>query len=145
MPDSCSCLPAVAALYTASATQRILSALKMGHAFITFSTFGPTLEITAGEALMGDSVKLSEVNQVQFTARGLFAGDVVQMVTSHGSTALVKAESNGDMRGVYTMPGPGFAHIEILRSFLPGLPLLPALIANPIYFDAQDFEESSHA
>jgi hypothetical protein len=92
----------------------------MGHAFITFSTFGPTLEMTAGEALMGDSVKLSEVNQVQFTARGLFAGDVVQMVTSHGSTALVKAESNGDMRGVYTCPP--VLRIEILRSFLPGLP-----------------------
>ncbi len=39
------------------------------------------------------------------------------------------------MRGVYTMEAAGFARIEILRGFLPGLPLLPALISNPIYFD----------
>jgi hypothetical protein len=40
------------------------------------------------------------------------------------------------MRGVYTMPAAGFARIEVLRAFLPGLPLLPALVSNPIYFDA---------
>jgi hypothetical protein len=33
------------------------------------------------------------------------------------------------------MQAAGFAYIEVLRSFLPGLPLLPALISNPIYFD----------
>ena len=32
------------------------------------------------------------------------------------------------------MEAAGFARIEILRRFLPGLPLLPALISNPIYF-----------
>jgi hypothetical protein len=39
------------------------------------------------------------------------------------------------MQGNYSIPAPGFARIEILRSFLPGLPLLPALISNPIYFE----------
>jgi hypothetical protein len=33
------------------------------------------------------------------------------------------------------MEAAGFVWLEILRSFLPGLPLLPALISNPIYFD----------
>jgi hypothetical protein len=33
------------------------------------------------------------------------------------------------------MPRPGFARVEVLRSFLPGVPMLPALISNPIYFD----------
>jgi hypothetical protein len=33
------------------------------------------------------------------------------------------------------METPGFARMEIQRGFLPGLPLLPALISNPIYFD----------
>jgi hypothetical protein len=35
------------------------------------------------------------------------------------------------------MDRAGFARIEILRSFVPELPLLPALISNPLYFDAE--------
>jgi hypothetical protein len=113
----------------------ILSALKFGHAFITYSANGPTLEMTAGEAILGDCVEFSKVKQVEYTACGLLTGDVVQVVTAQGNTTLVKVETDGDMCGSYTMPAPGFARIEILRGFLPGLPLLPALISNPIYFD----------
>ncbi len=113
----------------------ILSALKQGHAFITYSASGPVLEMHAGEAMMGDSVKLGAVQQVEYTARGLITGDVVQMVTKSGNKVLVKAEADGEVRGIFPMDGPGFARIEILRGFLPGLPLLPALISNPIYFE----------
>ena len=86
--------------------------------------------------MLGDSVDFSRVRQFEFLVSGLLAGDVVQVVTAHESTPLLKAETDGSMRGVYTMDAPGFARLEVLRSFLPGLPLLPALIANPIYFDA---------
>jgi hypothetical protein len=127
--------PATCVYSMSASSADILTALKLGHAYITFSASGPTLEMTAGEAIMGDSVELSQQKQVEYTARGLMAGDVVQMVTSHGNTALVKAETNGELHGVYTMPAAGFARIEVLRSFLPGLPLLPAAISNPIYFD----------
>jgi len=114
----------------------ILSALRLGHAFITYSANGPTLEMTAGEAILGDRVEFSKVQQVEYSVRGLLAGDLVQMVTSQGNTLLVKAGTAGEMHGVYQMPAGGFARIEILRGFLPGLPLLPALISNPIYFEA---------
>jgi hypothetical protein len=79
-------------------------------------------------------VDFSEVRQLEFRVEGLLAGDVVQVVTSSGNIALIKAETDGGMQGVYDLPAPGFARIEVLRSFLPGLPLLPALISNPIYF-----------
>jgi hypothetical protein len=113
----------------------ILSALKLGHAYITYSVTGPTLELTAGDSILGDSVDFSTVRQLEFSVDGLLAGDVVQVVTSSGSTPLLKAETDGGMQGGYSIPAAGFARIEILRSFLPGLPLLPALISNPIYFD----------
>ncbi len=112
----------------------ILSALKNGHAYITYSVTGPTLELTAGDSMLGESVDFSKVKELEFNVGGLIAGDVVQVVISSGSIPLLKAETEGCMRGGYTMPAPGFARIEILRSFLPGLPLLPALISNPIYF-----------
>ena len=113
----------------------ILSALKHGHAYIIYSAEGPTLEMTAGDALLGDSVDFASVRQMEFQVGGLIAGDVLQVTTNHGSTPVLKAESNGSFQGVYTMDAPGFARLEVLRSFLPGLPLLPALISNPIYFD----------
>jgi hypothetical protein len=113
----------------------ILSALKLGHTYITYSAAGPTLELTASESILGDSVDFSKVKQLELTVGDLIAGDVVQVVTSSGNFPLLKAETNGIMQGGYSMPAPGFAYIQILRSFLPGLPLLPALISNPIYFD----------
>jgi hypothetical protein len=114
----------------------ILSGLREGHAYITFAPNGPTLEMTAGDALPGDSVPFSKVKEIQITASDLLAGDILKVVTTSGSTTILKAETAGSMQGTYTMEVAGFARVEILRGFLPGLPLLPALISNPIYFDA---------
>ena len=113
----------------------ILSGLKQGHAYIIFAPNGPRLEMSAGQAILGDRVPFSSEQVIQITASGLLAGDVLQVVTAQSSTPLLKAESNGTFQGTYTMDAPGFARIEILRVFVPGLPPLPALISNPIYFD----------
>ncbi len=114
----------------------ILAGLRQGHAYLTFAPNGPGLEFTAGDALPGDSVPFAEVREIQISASGLLAGDVLQVVTGGGSTPLLKAETDGKFEGVYRMEAAGFARLEILRGFVPGLPLLPALISNPIYFDA---------
>jgi hypothetical protein len=81
-------------------------------------------------------VPFSKVKEIQITASDLLAGDILKVVTTSGSTTILKAETAGSMQGTYTMEVAGFARVEILRGFLPGLPLLPALISNPIYFDA---------
>jgi hypothetical protein len=114
----------------------ILEGLKQGHAYLTFAPNGPSLEMTAGEAIMGDSVPFSNGSEIQVAVGNLLAGDVLQIITSQGNTPLFKAESNGTFQGTYRMESPGFVRIEILRAFVPGLPLLPALISNPIYFEA---------
>jgi len=114
----------------------ILSGLRQGHAYLTFAPNGPTLEMTAGEALPGDSVPFPKVKEIQISARDLLAGDVIQVATARGSTPILEAGAAGEFQGSYTMEAAGFARLEILRGFVPGLPLLPALISNPIYFDA---------
>jgi hypothetical protein len=115
----------------------ILAALKQGHAYLAFAPNGPTLEMTAGDALPGDSVPFPRVKEIEIKASGLLAGDVLQVVTGGGGTSLLKAETDGKFEGAYTMTSPGFARLEVLRSFAPGiLPLLPAVISNPIYFEA---------
>ena len=114
----------------------ILSALRQGHAYIIYAPNGPTLEFNAGEAILGDTVPWSETRELQISAGGLLAGDILRVVTGMSAETILQAPSNGQFGADYTMKAPGFARIEILRAFLPGLPLLPALISNPIYFEA---------
>jgi hypothetical protein len=118
-----------------SSPSDILSALRLGHAFITFAPNGPTLKLTAGDAILGDTVLWSEVQEIQIDADGLLKGDILRVVTGTSSDIILEAPSPGRFRASYALPAPGFARIEILRSFLPGIPLLPALISNPIYFE----------
>jgi len=125
-------------VYAVSASPAdILSGLRQGHVYITFAPNGPALEMTAGEALPGDSVPFSKVKEIQITISGLLGGDVLQVVTAQGTTPLLNAKTDGRFQGKFTMESPGFVRIEILRGFIPGLPLLPALISNPIYFDPE--------
>jgi hypothetical protein len=127
--------PTTCVYSTSASPTDILAALRAGHAYLTFAPDGPDLEMTAGRAIPGDSVPFPEVKEIQISARGLKAGDVLQVVTGRGAALLGNAESDGEFQKAYSMEGPGFARVEILRGFIPGIPLLPALISNPIYFD----------
>jgi hypothetical protein len=127
--------PTTCVLADSTSPADILRGLRLGHAYVTFAPNGPELEMSAGEAGMGDGVTFPQTSLFQFKASGLLAGDVVQVVTGRGRSTAWKAETDGNLLGEYRMEEPGFARIEILRGFLPGLPLLPALIANPIYFN----------
>lgn len=114
----------------------ILTAIKAGHAYFIFAPNGPTLEMSAGdEIIMGDSVKWAEVKSFTFKVSNLLAGDRVRVVTAKDNDIVWDAPFNGNFEMKYTMKAPGFARVEVIRTFLPGVPLLPALISNPIYFD----------
>jgi hypothetical protein len=114
----------------------ILEALRRGHAYVCFAPDGPTLQASAGEALLGDSLPFDEGRKLKISINGLLAGDVVRVVTAQGVSTLVECTRPGSFQGVHTMQAPGFARIEVLRIFIPGVPPLPALISNPVYFEA---------
>ncbi len=114
----------------------LLDGLREQHAYITFAPNGPVLEMAAGEAMMGDSVPFSAIKELQITASGLLAGDILQVVTASQRTVIFKAETDGKWEGTYPLGSPGFAYVMILRTFVPGPPPLPALVSNPIYFDS---------
>jgi hypothetical protein len=127
--------PTTCVYVMSASTGDILSALKAGHAFITFFPNGPTAALASGDAIMGDSVHWSEGAQLRIEVSGLLRGDVLRVINGQESENLFEALSNGSYQGEYKVQAPGFARVEVLRAFLPGLPLLPALITNPIYFD----------
>ena len=113
----------------------ILAALKAGHAYLTFAPNGPWLELSAGEASLGDTLAWAAGSALDLQAGGLLAGDVVRVVTREASQIVVEAPADGQVLAAVPVAAPGFARVEILRAFIPGLPRLPALISNPIYFD----------
>jgi hypothetical protein len=113
----------------------ILAGLKQGHAYVSFAPNGPSLEMTAGDGILGDSVPFPRVKEMNISLTGLLAGDLIQIFTKDDIHSLHKAESAGSMHATFTMTAPGFARLQVLRSFVPGLPLLPALVSNPIYFE----------
>lgn len=113
----------------------ILAALKTGHGYIAFAPNAPVLEMTAGDAIMGDSVAWAEVRALNVKVTGLQKGDVLRLATGMKTEAVFQAPEDGDYGATFPMDAPGFARVEVLRAFLPGLPMLPALLSNPIYFD----------
>ena len=112
----------------------ILAALRAGHAFISYAPNGPIVEMTAGEAILGDSVDWTKEKEIHIVADNMAKGDVLRMVTETESKVLMETASNGKCSLSYIKESPGFARIEILRVLLPGIPMLPVLISNPIYF-----------
>jgi hypothetical protein len=127
--------PTTCVYATSPGPRDILSALKQGHAFITFAPNGPTLELTAGDAIMGDMVAWSSTKEMLIEVDGLLKGDVVRVVTGSRSDVILQAPESGRFKAGYTLDAPGFARVEVLRSFLPGIPMLPAILSNPIYFE----------
>lgn len=113
----------------------ILAALRQGHAYVTFAPNGPSVELAAGSAIIGDSVPWVESRELRIQAAGLGEGDLLRVVTASGAEDLLVAPSAGQAEVVFPLPGPGFARVEIWRTFIPGVPQLPALLSNPIYFD----------
>jgi len=77
------------------------------------------------------------VKSLHIQAFDMNAGDVLRIVTAASSEILFTAPTFGDITLNHEMAAPGFARVEILRAFLPGLPMLPALLANPVYFDPE--------
>lgn len=113
----------------------ILEAVRMGNSFITFSPEGPSLNFYSGSAILGDSLTWQEELVVNIEAARLEKGDLIRVVTQDEAVDLYQASARGNCQLVYPVARPGFVRIEIWRTFLPGIPQLPALISNPIYFD----------
>ncbi len=113
----------------------ILAALRAGHAYITYAPNGPWLHLHSGEAMMGDSLPWSPGAQVRVHAGGLLQGDVVRLVSATSADVVAQMPADGEVQLALPIPAPGFARVEVLRQFLPGIPPLPAILSNPIYFD----------
>ncbi|HEY9121727.1 MAG TPA: CehA/McbA family metallohydrolase [Brevefilum sp.] len=126
--------PCMGVYARANTPNEILDALRAGHSFIRFSPQGPTIQLKAGDCQMGDAQVWEAGQAIQIEASGLIPGDVIRVITHCEDVSLFQSSSEGMAELNFPVKSPGFVRVEILRTFLPGLPPLPALISNPIYF-----------
>lgn len=114
----------------------LLEAIRGGHSYMVFGSDGPTLKMTAGSGIIGDSVSWSENRELTLKAGNLIAGDKILLINAQGVFASWTAEGNSRLETVVPIDRPGFVRVEIHRFFIPRYPAFPALVSNPIYFDA---------
>jgi hypothetical protein len=126
--------PSMGVYSLSNAPDDILAALKAGHSFITFAPRGPRLDMRVGETEMGDTLSWSPGLEVSIKVDKLQRGDVVRVVSQTKSEDFFQAPNDGDVALSVPVVEPGFIRVEVHRVFLPGVPPLPALISNPIFF-----------
>ena len=113
----------------------ILEAVRQGHSYMIFSPEGPSLVMHSGDAIMGDSLPWEPGVEISLEIDYLQKEDVIRVITADDIVDHFKAPASGSYQGTLPVEAPGFVRIEVCRSFLPGVPALPALLSNPIYFD----------
>jgi len=118
-----------------SSANDILAAIRNGVSYLTFAPNGPELEFSAGDVQYGGAVSWRDEKKIRVKGQGLLTGDLIRVVTNTNADTILQAPERGSFDLSYELKSPGFARIEILRAFLPGLPLLPALLSNAIWFD----------
>jgi hypothetical protein len=62
----------------------ILEAIDLGHLFLTFSPEGPTIELSNGDYMMGDTVPENHLSEFELSCSQLLEGDQVNFITERG-------------------------------------------------------------
>ncbi len=127
-------MPCLAVHTWSAAPEDILEAIRQGRSYMVFAPDGPELSLQAAEAGIGDSITWTEKMLLHLRVDRLQPGDQVRLVNMGGILAEWTAEHDGCLKIDWPVDQPGFIRAEVHRSFVPGLPALPALISNPIYF-----------
>ena len=113
----------------------ILEAVRAGHSYFTYSPTDLQVTLDVEGKTYGDSLRWREGLEARLHAFGLEAGDQVKLIDQDGERTLFSAHSQGTWQAAQPVSKPGYIRLEIWRTFFPGLPMLPALVTNPIWFE----------
>ena len=127
--------PCLRVFTQSGSAEDILAAVYQGHSYAVYQADSPQLEMRCGEALLGDSLPFFEGLKLSLRLEGLQAGDEVRLVGKTRSQTLFKAQKSGTLELEIPVQEVGFLRLELWRSLYAGLPSLPLLISNPIWFD----------
>jgi hypothetical protein len=126
--------PSLRVFAQSESTEDILAAIRQGHTYAVYQADGPRLDLQCGEALLGDSLPWREGLKLSLRLDGLYAGDEVRLVGKTISQTVFKAQKSGLLELETPVLEAGFLRLELWRTLYAGVPALPLLISNPIWF-----------
>lgn len=127
--------PCLAVLAWSREIRDLLEGAVQGHSYLIYGPDGPRLDMTCGQAVLGDSVTWTPDCRLDLALARLQAGDSIRLIGPDGVLAAWQAEHAGSLKTSFAVEKPGFVRAEVHRAFAREVPVLPALVSNPIYFD----------
>lgn len=118
----------------------ILTALKAGHGFVTLNHQGPVIQVSAGEAILGDMVPEGTTVNVRFEK--LTAGDRIHVITDQNEDIYTCDRSMKWQEFVWKAEDAMFIRFEVYRSTRYPSVNVPCLISNPVYISKCDALEN---
>lgn len=113
----------------------ILHAINQGHAFISFSPEGPTLELTCGDHMMGDLVPNRQQSEIALTVAHVQPGDIIKLISEQGVAETYTVQPGEQAwQKQWSANGKRFWRVEIWRHFAEVNDMLLVGMSNPIYF-----------
>ena len=110
----------------------ILEALCAGRTVLSYSPDGPFIDLSCGNAIVGDVVRGNPV-PCRLGIRGLVDSDIVRVVSDRGVEKERKAGC-GVLSDVLDGKGRRFLRVEVLRHYPELMDYQMAALSNPIYF-----------
>ncbi len=111
----------------------LLAALRSGHSFIGSTPDAPEIDLTAGNARMGDTLKKGDADSVVLKASRLRPQDEIRFITEAGVVHRQRIEQEVAVRVELPLPDARFLRVEVWRP-IPGLMETLSVLGNPIYF-----------
>lgn len=114
----------------------ILDAINKGHVYLTYDPTGPQLELTCGQAIIGDAIKTHE--RMELIVKKLQEGDIVKIISNKGIEQEFKITNEHELYQSWDSMARGFYRVEIWRYFSEVESYLMAALSNPIYIEHRE-------
>jgi hypothetical protein len=115
----------------------ILEAIDLGHLFLTFSPEGPTIDLSNGVYMMGDTVLENRLSDFELSCSRLLEGDQVKIITERGMewdwVVGTGTEPLQSFQISFSAEVRLFYRVEVWRYFAVVDQNLLAAVSNPIY------------
>ena len=107
----------------------LLRAMRAGNGYISYLPQGPG--VVPMNAELGGEVPVDEPLSFLFT--DLKGGDVIRILTDKTEEAIPCPSETSSWEMERKLGSARFMRFEVLRSYAPGLPLMTAMVSNPVW------------
>lgn len=111
----------------------IIRALKNGNCYISYVHDGPGVYAEADGSILGETAPKGSTIKAEFF--NLHGGDRIRIITDNALDEIICEDGTTDFVIERPVGTSKFFRFEVIRRILEGLPVLPVMISNPIYFE----------